>query len=156
VPFNSALGTTTSGLGNLLLGSPAIISAPSSAGLFIATTQVRFRTAKVVRRSTNQLITEPQSFDMALSETFPYVVDVTNYLGTNDSISSISPTLSVLSTGRPVTTGWNGGATSQGNLITVPIICSNLSFGQQYQISVTFIANSTKISTYTSIFSVVS
>jgi hypothetical protein len=124
--------------------------------LFTAIVQNRFAVVKVVERSTFQLATVPDSFDMAITETYPYAVDVTNYLGINDSVSSIVPVLTLLSTGGVVSGSWFAAPAIQGNIITIPINCGSLRFGQQYQIAVNFVASSTKSATFTSIFSLVS
>lgn len=140
--------------GNIELGIGAIANPSAAASLFVGVVQNRFLTIKVVQRATNQLITDPSNLDMATTETFPYVVDVTNYLGTNDTVGSVSPVLTYLSTGK-VVSGALGPSSISGNVITIPILCSNLSYGQQYQIAVTFQGSSSKIATYTSIFRLV-
>lgn len=110
----------------------------------IAPLQVRFRALKVVQRTTTQLDTVPKNIDIAITETFPYQVDVTNYLASGDTISSIIAVLTLLSTGAVIATGWQGTISTQGNIIQVPIIGSALQLGQQYQLAVTFTANTGK------------
>lgn len=152
----ASLGTIDSTLGNIELGIFGSISAGADAALFTAVTQLRFQTAKVVQRSTSQLITVPDEFDMAVTEVFPYTVDVTNYLGTNDSVSIVSPTLTLASMGKVVQAPWFSGPIIQGNIITIPINCGYLAFGQTYQIAVNFTASSSKKATFTSLFNLVS
>lgn len=106
--------------------------------------QVRFRALKVVQRTTTQLDTVPKNIDIAITETFPYQVDVTNYLASGDSISSIVAVLTLLSTSSVVTTSWQGTISTQGNIIQVPIIGSALQLNQSYQLAVTFTANTGK------------
>jgi hypothetical protein len=150
------LGTALSGLGNLVGGKAANLTTLNNAGFFTAITQLRFQTAKVVRRSTSQLVTVPEKFDLAVTETYPYIVDVTNYLGVNDSVAIVSPILTLLSTGKVVQAPWFAGPIIQGNIVTIPINCGYLRFGQDYQIAVNFTASSTKRATYLSTFSLVS
>jgi hypothetical protein len=106
----------------------------------IAPLQVRFRALKVVQRTTTQLDTVPKNIDIAITETFPYQADVTNYLAGGDTISSIVAILTLLSTGAVITTGWQGTVSTQGNIVQVPIIGSALQLGQSYQLAVTFTA----------------
>jgi hypothetical protein len=106
----------------------------------LAQLQVRFRALKVVQRTTTQLDTVPKNIDMAITETYPYQVDVTNYLASGDTISSIVAILTLLSTSAVITTGWQGTVSTQGNIVQVPIIGSALQLNQSYQLAVTFTA----------------
>lgn len=157
--FTDQIGQAQTGraatLANIQLGIGAQPNPSVNASLFTAVAQNRFATAKVVQRATSQLITDPPNFDMATSETFPYAVDTTAYLGVNDSVSSVSAVLTFLFTGKTVTSAWQGTIVVSRNIVTVPIQCNVLNFGQQYQIAVTFQGNSTKIGTYTSNFRLV-
>lgn len=156
--FTDQLGQAQAGraatLANIELGIGAVANPAAAASLFVGAVQNRFLTIKVVQRATNQLITDPPNLDMATTETLPYVVDVTNYLGAADTVGSVSPVLTYLSTGKTVS-GALGSSSISGNVITIPILGSGLSYGQQYQIAVTFQGSSSKVATYTSIIRVV-
>lgn len=157
--FTDQLGQARTGsaatLSNIELGIGAIANPSAAASLFVGITQQsRFQTFKVVQRATNQLITDPPGFDMATTETYPYIVDVTNYLGASDTVGSVSPVVTYVSTGKTVS-GALGSSSISGNIITIPVLGSGLSYGQQYQIAVTFQGSSSKVATYTSIFRLV-
>jgi hypothetical protein len=121
----------------------------------LAPLQVRFRALKVVQRTTTQLDTVPKFIDMAITETYPYQVDVTNYLASGDTISSIVAILTLLSTSAVITTGWQGSTSTQGNIIQVPVIGSALQLNQSYQLAVTFTAATGKRLTFLSQINVV-
>ncbi len=110
----------------------------------VAPLQARFLPLKVVQRTTTQLDTVPKNLDIAITETYPYQVDVTNYLASGDTISSIIAIMTLVSTGAVITTGWQGTISTQGNIIQVPIIGSALQLNQSYQLAVTFTANTGK------------
>lgn len=117
--------------------------------------QIRGAPLKVVQRTTTQLDSQPLSIDIAVTEVYPYQVDVTQYLITGDSISAITAVLTLLNTGRTVTTSWQGTISTAGNIIQVPINGSALRLGQSYQLAVTFQANTNKILTVLSQINVV-
>lgn len=117
--------------------------------------QNRVTPLKVVQRTTTQLDSQPLEMDMAVTETFPYQVDVTQYLTGTDSISAITAVLTLVSTGVVVTTSWQGTISTAGNIIQVPIIGSALRLGQQYQLATTFTANTGKILTVVSLINIV-
>lgn len=154
--FTDVTGIAAAAPGNIELGIgavPAIPPSPTSI-FFTGVLQNRFTAFKVVQRATTQLTTVPDSFDVWNTETYPYVVDVTNYLGTGDSVSNVSAVLIQLPYKNVVTASWNGGSSISGNVITIPIIASVLSIGQQYEIVVTFTASSSKVATYASFLQV--
>jgi hypothetical protein len=113
----------------------------------VAIAQKRGQVLKVVQRTTTQLDTQPYQIDMAITETYPYQADVTQYLATGDSISTITAVLTLTSTGAAAPTGWQGTISTAGNIIQVPIIGSFLRLGQSYLLAVTFTANTGKILT---------
>lgn len=118
-------------------------------------TQTRTIPLKVVQRTTTQLDSVPLSLDIAVTETYPYSVDVTQYLSGTDTISSISAVLTLVSTGQVVPTAWQGTISTAGNVIQVPIIGSVLLLGQQYQLATTFTANTNKRLTVLTLITIV-
>lgn len=157
--FTAMLGTVNSELANIELGAGAQPFVPGPTGgatLYTGIVQNRFQTAKVVQRSTNQLDTVPKAFDMAVTEIYPYSVDVANYLGTNDSVVAVAPYIYVYPSLRQVRAPWYEGVIVQGTVITIPVLCSYLAFGNTYQVKVNFTANSNKKATFTSLFNLVS
>lgn len=106
--------------------------------------QSRFQPLKAVQRTTTQLDSVPKTIDVAVTETYPYQVDVTNYLAVGDSISSVSSVLTFTSTGAVVASAWQGGVSSSGNIIQVIVNAPVLQLGQQYQLATTFTANTGK------------
>jgi hypothetical protein len=121
----------------------------------IAVTQIRAQALKVVQRTTTQLDTQPFQLDVAVTETYPYQADVTQYLVTGDTISAITAVLTLVSTGQTAPVGWQGTISTAGNVIQVPIVGSFLRLGQVYQLAVTFTANTNKILTILSLLNVV-
>lgn len=117
--------------------------------------QIRATTLKVVQRTTTQLDSLPQQIDVAVTETYPYTVDVSNYLAAGDTVSIVTAVLTYSSTGAVVSTAWQGTISINGNVIQVPLIGSAMQLGQKYQLAVTFTANSGKRLTETSIIIVV-
>ena len=110
---------------------------------------------KVVQRTTTQLDTIPFIVDIAVTETYPYQVDVTQYLASGDTISGIIAKLTLLSTGQPVTSTWQGTLSTAGNIIQVPINVTVLLLGQQYMLATTFTANTNKVLTVLSQINIV-
>lgn len=110
---------------------------------------------KVVQRTTTQLDSQPFQQDIATTETFPYQVDVTQYLASGDSISAITAILTLVSTGAIQTTNWQGTISTAGNIIQIPINGSALRLGQQYQLATTFTANTGKVLTVLTLINVV-
>ena len=121
----------------------------------ICVVQKRGVPLKVVQRTTTQLDSQPFDVDVAVTETYPYQVDVTQYLATGDSISAITAVLTLINTGKAAPTGWQGTISTAGNIIQVPINGSFLRLGQLYQLAITFTANTNKILTVLSQISVV-
>lgn len=119
------------------------------------TLNIRAKALKVVQRTTTQLDTIPFNLDVATTETYPYQVDVTQYLASGDSISAITAALTLVSTGQAAPIGWQGSISTAGNVIQVPINVSFLRYGQSYQLAVTFTANTNKILTILSQLNVV-
>lgn len=111
---------------------------------FAAILQTRYQPLKAVQRTTTQLDSVPKTIDVAVTETYPYQVDVTNYLAVGDSISSVSSVLTFTSTGAVVASAWQGGVSSSGNIIQVIVNAPVLQLGQQYQLATTFTANTGK------------
>jgi hypothetical protein len=109
--------------------------------------QTRGVPLKVVQRTTTQLDTQPLNLDIAVTETYPYQVDVTQYLASGDTISAISAVLTLTSTGQTAPTGWQGQISTAGNVIQVPINGNFLRLGQVYMLATTFTANTNKILT---------
>ena len=104
----------------------------------------------------NQLTTNPGLFVAATTETtFPYIVDTSNYLADTDSVSNVTSTLSVVSSGATLGSSWRNSTAVSGNIVIINIDVSKLRLGQLYQIIVTFTANTNKVIAYTSIFKVV-
>jgi hypothetical protein len=99
---------------------------------------------RVVQRTTTQLDSVPKNVDIAVTETFPYQVDTTNYLGSGDTITAIVAVLTLLSTGAIVTSAWQGAISTAGNIIQVPINGPVLQLGQTYQLAVSFTASTGK------------
>ena len=117
--------------------------------------QIRGAPLKVVQRTTTQLDSQPFQIDIATTETYPYQVDVTQYLASGDSISAIVAVLTLLNTGKAVTTSWQGQISTAGNIIQVPINGAALRLGQSYLLATTFTANTGKILTILSQINVV-
>lgn len=104
----------------------------------------------------NQLFTLPINLDLARTETFPYKVDISNYLASGDSFTSFSAILYELPTGIRVTTAWQGAITlGARNIVTMPIIASVLKLGSKYQMNFTFTANTNKILTFITYITIV-
>jgi hypothetical protein len=99
--------------------------------------------------------TIPLWIDIAQTETFPWAVDVTNYLSGTDTIGAKFATLLKLPTGAVITTQWHNPYTVVGNVITIPIIGSALDLGHTYQLTLTFVANTNKTVTYLTYLTVV-
>lgn len=97
----------------------------------------------------------PMNIDIAVTETLPFVVDVSNYLVAGDTITNIYASLINASTGAPVTVTWRNAITLSGNFMTIPIIGSTLSLGVNYQMTIIFKANTNKISTFITYINVV-
>jgi hypothetical protein len=131
-------------IGRLLFSIPATIIV-----------QLRPIVLKAVQRTTTQLDSLPKTIDIAVTETYPYTIDVSQYLVAGDTVSVVVAVLTFASTGTTVTTVWQGTTSVSGNIIQVPMIGSALALGQQYQLAVTFTANSGKRLTETSIINVV-
>jgi len=121
----------------------------------IAIVQTRAQPLKVVQRTTTQLDTIPLELDVAITETYPYQVDVTQYLAAGDSISAITAVLTLVSTKQVVTGAWQGTISTAGNIIQIPINVNVLRLGQTYQLATTFQANTNKILTILSQISVI-
>lgn len=104
-----------------------------------------------------QLMTEPPMLDIAVTETFPLKVDVSNYLRSTDTIGSYLMSLVQIPTGQPVPWPWRLVPTTVvGNVMTITLIGSALQLGQQYQLRVTIVLNdSTKILTFLTYINVV-
>lgn len=117
--------------------------------------QIRGTPLKVVQRTTTQLDSQPFDVDVAVTETYPHQVDVTQYLASGDSISAITAVLTLVNTGKTVTTSWQGTISTAGNIIQVPINGNALRLGQAYQLAITFQANTNKILTVLSQVNVV-
>jgi hypothetical protein len=81
---------------------------------------------------------------MAITETYPYQVDVTGYLVSGDVISAVTAVLILTSTGAVVTDAWHFAVNIVGNIITIPIYGPVLQRGQRYQLATTFTASSGK------------
>jgi hypothetical protein len=102
--------------------------------------QSRYQPLKAVQRTTTQLDSVPRDIDVAVTETYPYQVDVSNYLASGDTITSISSVLTFQSTGAVVSSAWQGSITTAGNIIQVVVNAPVLQLGQQYQLATTFTA----------------
>lgn len=103
----------------------------------------------------NNVTTLFDTVDVATTEIYPYQVNVSSYLKSNDTISSISQVLVNAATGQTAPTGWQGTITVSGGIITTPMTCSVLQKNNQYQISTTFTANANKVLTFTTLINVV-
>jgi hypothetical protein len=98
----------------------------------------------VVQRTTTQLSSVPFNIDMAITETYPYQVDVTGYLVSGDVVSAVTAVLTLTSTGAIVTDAWYFAVNIVGNIITIPVYGPVLQRGQRYQLATTFTASSGK------------
>lgn len=107
---------------------------------YTAILQSRYQPLKAVQRTTTQLDSVPKDIDVAVTETYPYQVDVSNYLAVGETVSSIVSVLTFMSTGAIVTSAWQTSVTSSGNVIQVVINAPVLQLGQQYQLATTFTA----------------
>jgi hypothetical protein len=102
-----------------------------------------------------QITTKPGIFAAAITETqWPYTVDVSNYLATTDTISSVTSTLVLASTGAILNSSWRNSTTVSGNIITINMNIAMLQLGQIYQIIVHFTASAIKAPTFSSIIEV--
>jgi hypothetical protein len=123
-----------------------------------------------------RLMTLPADIDIATTETYPYQIDLTNYLSIGDTIGSYYITLIQIpgghSVGSPFVqtfnwgdsgydgmtyggTAWRGIVTFNGNIMIIPLFGSALQLGQKYQLNVTFVANINKIVTFLTFIHVV-
>jgi len=103
----------------------------------------------------NLLTTIPPSQDIALTETMPYIVNLSNYLSGSDTIGPYFMSLIILPGGQPVDPPWRLATTVVGNIMTITLLGSALQLGQQYQLRVTFVANINKTLTFLTYFNVV-
>jgi hypothetical protein len=141
----SFLGTILKNLtGRLLFSVPATIIV-----------QLRPIILKAVQRTTTQLDSLPKTIDVAVTETYPYTIDVSQYLVAGDTVTIAIAVLTFVSTGATVSSTWQGAISVSGNVIQVPINGPVLALGQQYQLAVTFTASSGKRLTETSVINVV-
>lgn len=90
----------------------------------------------------SQLSTTPASIQQASTETLSWPVDMTQYLGTGEAVSSPSATLTRLSDGTAYT-GGVGSVTAASSVVTVPLTA--LEAGQRYRLVVTFTAAAGKV-----------
>src|SRR5260221_11300501 len=103
-----------------------------------------------------QISTKPGIFVAAVTETqWPYTVDVSNYLSGMDTVSNVSSTLVLASTGAILSNSWRNSTTINGTQITINMNIAMLQLGQLYQIIVNFTASAIKKPTYSSIVEVV-
>jgi hypothetical protein len=94
------------------------------------------------------LMTLPANIDLGTSETYPYGIDLTNYLSSGDTIGGYYITMINLPGAQPVASPWRGTVTFNGNVMTIPLLGSAFQQGQKYQMNVTFVANTNKIVTF--------
>lgn len=102
-----------------------------------------------------QLDSIPMVIEMAVAETLPFVVDVSNYLQAGDTVGATYASLINASTGAPVTVLWRNAITVSGNFMTIPILGSTLRLGQTYQMTIVFVASATKYATFITYIKVV-
>lgn len=104
-----------------------------------------------------RLATLPPQLDLARAETFPYQVDLTNYVASGDVIFIEEIALYNLNTNQPVNPSipWYGGYTLSGNNLTITLFPSVLQLGQTYEMAVTASYNTNKILTFTTTINIV-
>lgn len=102
-----------------------------------------------------QLDSQPMVIDIAVTETLPFVVDISNYIQAGDAIGAKYASLINAATGNPVTVQWHNPITMSGNLMTIPILGSTLNLGQRYQMTVVFTLSSVKYATFITYLNVV-
>lgn len=96
----------------------------------------------------NLLETVQANIDLATTETYPYQIDLTNYLSTGDSIGGYYITMIQIPEGNAVAPPWRGNVTFNGNIMIIPLLGSAFQLGQKYQMNVTFVANTNKVVTF--------
>lgn len=90
----------------------------------------------------SKLSTNPAMFEMGSGETLPLAFDTTALLGSGESPTSPSCTLTDLATGTVYATGLSGTPSVTGNIITQTVTA--LIAGHEYRLAVAFTAASGK------------
>jgi hypothetical protein len=100
--------------------------------------------------------TIPAQLDVAVTETYPYKVDCSNYMSGSDALTFQQVNMFIKPNGQILTNDqWYISNSIAGNVLTIFINCGGLRLGWKYQLQTTISLNTNKVLTFVTNITVV-